>query len=118
WDEGRQDWRVFALPRMSRVKVLPNTFERDRSFDPQSFWSGSLGVYREGTPQRVVLRFRDWAARIVSEREWHASQEIKYLREGQVELTLHVQITPDLLRWILSWADAVEIRSPKKLQQE
>ncbi len=118
WDEGRQDWRVFALPRMSRVKVLPNTFERDRSFDPQSFWSGSLGVYREGTPQRVVLRFRDWAARIVSEREWHASQEIKNLREGQVELTLHVQITPDLLRWILSWADAVEIRSPKKLQQE
>lgn len=118
WDEVRRDWRVFALPRMSKVKVLPNSFERDRLFDPQAFWAGSLGIYRGGKLEQVVLRFRDWAARIVAEREWHASQKLKQLRDGQVELRLHVQITPDLLRWILSWADAVEIRSPKTLQDD
>ncbi len=118
WDEVRRDWRVFALPRMSEVKLLPQSFDRDGAFDPKTFWAGSLGVYREGKAERVVLRFRDWAARVVAEREWHASQKTRRLRTGEVELSLSLQITPELLRWILSWADAVEVRAPTRLRAE
>jgi predicted DNA-binding transcriptional regulator YafY len=103
---------------MSYVKVLVQSYERDADFDAELFWYGSLGVYRAGEKEKVVLRFRDWAARVAAEREWHVSQKVRQVGGGEVEITLLVQITPDLLRWIFSWADAVEVRSPKHLRDE
>lgn len=118
WDESRRDWRVFSLHRMERVAVLSQHFDRDPSFSSDTFWQDTLGVYREGEPVKVVLRFRGWAARLVTERRWHPSQGLKACRNGESELTLRVQLTPELTRWVLSWGSAVIVWQPKALRDE
>ena len=118
WDEARRDWRVYSLPRLTRVQVLPQGFDRDPAFSSESFWRDSFGIYSSGKPLRVVLRFRDWAARLVAERKWHRSQRTRAVRNGETEVSLNVQATPELTRWILSWGDAVTVLQPSALRAE
>ena len=68
-------------------------------------------------PINVVLRFRADQAPYVAERQWHPSQELKWLPDGRVELTFSAGGTFEIVRWILGWGDAVEVMAPESLRE-
>jgi predicted DNA-binding transcriptional regulator YafY len=117
WDLVRRDQRTFHLGRMKKAKALPHTFERPASFDVNEAFVNSIGVYLGPSVEQVVLRFYDWAAHVVTERTWHPSQKALTRRDGAVELSLKVAVTPELERWIWSWGDQVEVLRPVELQE-
>jgi proteasome accessory factor B len=65
----------------------------------------------------VRIRFDPWAARLVSERLWHESQELRPLKGGGIELRLELAGLHEVERWILSWGEHAKVLAPKSLHR-
>jgi predicted DNA-binding transcriptional regulator YafY len=108
--------RTFVLSRLQKPKVLAETFERPRDFSIESFLLHSLGVFSSQTePQPVRIRFTGWAAQIVRERAWHASQRLTELKKGGVELELRLSSFVEVERWVLSFGPNARVLAPAAL---
>ena len=117
FDLGRSgSVRTFALTRMSRLSNTGRTFVRPRHFSLDEHLADSFGVFSSPEPEGVRLRFDAFAGRLISERTWHASQQLETDADGRVELTMHVGVSPEVERWILGWGEHVEVLAPPSLR--
>ncbi|HEY5742607.1 MAG TPA: WYL domain-containing protein [Terrimicrobiaceae bacterium] len=121
-DLDREQMRRFVLQRMNAVKLTRTKFERPADFSIEQVLKGSFGVFSKtggnaSKVHRIRIRFDSWAARLVSESEWHESQEIKKLANGEVEMTLQLTDFEEVERWILSWGDHARVLTPKVLKE-
>jgi proteasome accessory factor B len=116
FDLEREQMRTFALPRMRKVKMTATRFERPAEFTINAHLRQSFGVIPgDGKPFAVRLRFDAWAGRLVLERHWHASQRVKELPSGEVELSLELGSIDEIKRWCLSWGAHVKVLAPPEL---
>jgi predicted DNA-binding transcriptional regulator YafY len=53
----------------------------------------------------------------VNENTWHHSQKVQSTEEESVVMTWKMQITPDVLRWVLSWGSHAEVLEPDSLKE-
>lgn len=122
-DPDRSARRTFALQRMRAVRVLRTRFLRPNDFNLTEHLGGSFGVWHrsedKGKRHRIRLRFTGWAARMVSERRWHPSQETRWLgkNEEKLEIILDLSGFEEISRWILSWGPQVEVLEPEELRE-
>lgn len=122
-DPDRSARRTFALQRMRAVRVLKTRFLRPNDFNLTEHLGGSFGVWHrpedKGKRHRIRLRFTGWAARMVSERRWHPSQETRWLgkKEETLEMILDLSGFEEISRWILSWGPQVEVLEPEELRE-
>lgn len=118
-DLDRGALRTFALPRLSRLKVLATVFERPAGFDGREYLKGSFGVWHQGGGRRhlVRVRLKDYAARLAQERRWHPSQEIETLdaRGSRVEVRFEAGALEEVVRWVLSFGSKAEVIGPPEL---
>jgi proteasome accessory factor B len=115
FDLARQQLRTFALPRLRQARDTGAKFHRPADFSITSHLGDSFGVFRGQALHRVRLRFDAFAARLVSERQWHPSQKIKHLPAGEIQLTLTLGSLEEIERWILSWGQHVTVLDPPTL---
>ena len=57
----------------------------------------------------VVLRFEPEAGRWVAEEHWHPSQQVEELPDGRVRVTFYVDITPEMVIWLLYYGSRVQV---------
>ncbi len=104
---------VIQLPvqRMLGVEVLDTKFRRDPKFSLEKLRKDRFGIFGfEGQkPQRVVLGFSREIADTIAERVWHPSQKIKRHKDGSLTLEIRVIVSDELLGWIASWREYVEV---------
>ncbi len=110
--------RTFALTRLTRLKVLKQTFRRPADFSLSQMMKDSFMAFETGQTKKVLLRLDDFAARLASERSWHKSQKLKPLPGGGAELSLDVGIAPDLENWILGWGRHAQVLEPAELREQ
>lgn len=116
WDLQKTQMRTFVLSRLKNPRVLVDVFERPSDFSIESFLLHSLGVFSSQTePQTVRIRFKGWAAQIVRERAWHASQRLSELGEEGLELELRLSSLVEVERWILSFGPNARVIEPEVL---
>jgi len=115
-DQARGELRTFALTRIDGVKNLKIPFERPADFSVSKMLSGSFAAFEADRTEQVRICFDPFAARLVSERQWHKSQKIRPIEQGGIELTMRVGIAPDLESWILGWGDHAEVIEPADLR--
>ena len=99
FDLARQQLRTFALPRMRKVRDTRARFRRPADFSISKHLTDSFGVFSGKARHRVRIRFDPFAARLVSERQWHSSQKIKQLKDGEIELTVTLGGLEEIERW-------------------
>jgi proteasome accessory factor B len=117
FDLDRQQMRTFVLGRMKEVHSTGKRFTRPADFSMTKHLGDSFGVFSaEGKPQEIRIRFDSFAARLVRERRWHASQKIKELDGGEIELTLKLGNLTEIQRWVLSWGEHARVVAPKELR--
>ena len=123
FDLERQAKRTFAVQRMKAVHVTQKKFIRPRDFKLEDHFAGSFGVWAGdatgGKTFEVKIRFTGFAARIVSERRWHPSQEIEHLSEKDdaIELTMHLTALEDVARWVLGFGAQAEAIAPPEFRK-
>jgi proteasome accessory factor B len=117
FDLARQQMRTFALPRIREPRRIGTRFRRPSNFSIGKLLDSSFGVFQSDGHTLVRIRFRPFAAQLVRERIWHHSQKLKELRDGGLELQLHLGSLEEIERWILSWGEEAEVIEPGQLRQ-
>lgn len=113
----RKARRTFALPRISGVTLLSQTFTPPSRFSLNAMLASSFSAFETPSPQPILIRLSPLAARLAAERKWHPSQTLRPLPGGAAELRLTVGIAPDLENWLLSWGEHAEVLEPLSLRQ-
>jgi proteasome accessory factor B len=89
YDRNRKACRIFVLARMRRVSRTEQKFSNPRpaGAEIQRLFRNSFQIWRSENAelQNIVLRFSGRAAQLVRERNWHASQQIQELADGNLE---------------------------------
>lgn len=119
FDLARSQLRTFVLSRMRSVQVTGSKFKRPADFEISKHLGSSFGVFTGKGRFQIRLQFDEFAARLVSERQWHASQRIKPLGKSEgdgIEMTLELGDLEEIVRWVLSWAGHVRVLAPIELQ--
>lgn len=115
--------RTFAVQRMKSVHLTEKRFQRSHDFRLDDHFAGSFGVWAgEGGEKSVFgvkIRFSGFAARVVSERRWHPSQEIEKVEEdgSVIVITLQLSALEDIARWILGFGSQAEVVAPRELRE-
>lgn len=114
-DHLRLDLRTFVPARIQAIKRTGKTFPRPQKFSLEKRLRGSFGVRSGQGDYHVVLRFNARAADYVREKKWHESQQLRDLRDGGVELSLHLSGLEEVTRWVLNWGGDAWVVKPREL---
>ncbi len=123
FDPQRQAIRTFALQRISQLRLLKTQFIRPVDFNAAAYLGGGFGVWNypnhSAQGYQVCIRFHGWAARVVAERQWHASQQVVPLDPAghTIEFRATLSGLEEITRWVLSYGGQAHVLAPAQLQQ-
>jgi predicted DNA-binding transcriptional regulator YafY len=109
-----QDYRTFALQRITAATLLDETFERRADFDPRAYTERGFGVFH-GPTHSFELHFDASVAHLARERAWHASQTVSEHPNGAVTLTFTAAGLPEVAAWVASFGGAIRACAPPEL---
>jgi predicted DNA-binding transcriptional regulator YafY len=125
------DLRILKIARITSVEPTTEVFERPADFRLADHFRASFGiVHTGGEPVEVVARFSGSAAALVSEREWHESQQLAWLdaeatlfdevpdEPEAVLATFQLGNTVEFKKWIKGFGAEAEVVRPDWLRQE
>jgi predicted DNA-binding transcriptional regulator YafY len=122
YDSSRGARRIFVLGRMQNVSVTGLEFSNPKSGDKdiQQLFQNSFQIWQSENArlEEIVLRFSGRAAQLVRERNWHPSQSLQELSDGNLEVTLTLNSLEEIVPWILSWGRQCEVISPLRLHKK
>ncbi len=114
---NRQALRTFAIERISGAEMSRERFEIPEGFRPEQQFRSSFGIVEEAA-MPVRVKFSPRLAHAVGERIWHPSQRIEKKSDGSVVIAFEAGGVMEIVSWILSYGDNVEILDPPELREE
>lgn len=112
----RDDIRIFALDRISELKLTSEGFQVPLDFNVDEYMQGSFGVFR-GEPRDVRIWFAPDLAPYIVDTQWHPSQQVHTRADGSVVLSLQVAVNAELTSWVLSWGAQARVLQPSELRE-
>ncbi len=106
--------RMFAVERIHKADATDDRFVIRPGFSTEMLGQRSFGVIDEA-PQEVRIRFKKEVAYLLKERQWHPTQKIKSLKNGDVVLTMQAGGLGEIATWVLSWGPQAKVISPPAL---
>jgi proteasome accessory factor B len=117
YDHLRKDIRTFVPARIQSLKRTGKTFHRPQRFSLEQRLRDSFGVHCGQGEFDVVIQFSPEVADYIREKKWHASQQLRELKGGGVELRLKLSSLPEVERWVLSWGGNAWVVRPGELAE-
>jgi len=108
--------KTYALDRIVKASMLPDTFEVPADFDAAQYSSDSFGViFSMGEPHDIRLRVGSKRAKYLRTLPLHHSQN-EYVHDGFSIFTYRLRLTPDFVSEIVSMGSEVKVESPGQLR--
>lgn len=119
-DQKDSNLKTFGLDRMREIEVSKNSFKQEYSFQLDGLFQDSFGIMmpNNGLPQTVRLKFSYERGQYVKAYPLHHSQKLVTETETNVTIEVHVYITYDFVRELLSYGNEVVVESPVILINE
>ncbi len=115
-DENKM--RLFRIDRIKSVVslnknfIIPDTIEVEKKLNEAfSIW------FKDAPPTMVRLKFSSDTAKRVKETQWHTSQQITDLENGEILVKFLISEPEEMYPWIRGWGKDVEILEPEYLRQ-
>jgi predicted DNA-binding transcriptional regulator YafY len=122
YDRTREARRTFVLARIQGVSRIAHELSKPRPSDVeiQQLFVNSFQIWQSENAklEQIVLRFSGRAAQLVRERNWHPSQRIQELADGNLEVSLTLNSLEEIMPWILSWGRECEVIRPARLRKK
>jgi predicted DNA-binding transcriptional regulator YafY len=109
--------RVFRIPWIEHVQPTSDPYTIPPRFNLERFLGMAWGMERGENRHEVRLRFSSRAAPEIRETVWHRSQQLTALPDRRIDLRLLIDGLDEILGWILSFGDQVEVLAPAELRQ-
>ena len=110
--------RVYALDRMTMMRLTDDTFEMPQKFSPQAYFSEFFGVLTdEHTPMaHVVVRAHKWMPNYLRTLPLHHSQRELASTPDYTDFSFDIRPTSDFLGELLRHSDGIEVLEPPSLR--
>jgi predicted DNA-binding transcriptional regulator YafY len=108
---------AFRLNRIKELTTLEKCFIQDEQFDIREYLGRAWSMMPEGRLYHVKLRFLPEVAHDVAEVQWHTTQTATFQEDGSAIVEFRVDGLNEIIWWVLSYGDQVEVLSPKVLRQ-
>lgn len=99
------------------MKVSPTRRNASHLPEVEEEHKGAFGLM-EDEPFPVRIKFSPAAATYVAERKWSDGQKITVHKNGSITLAMAARSPAEVVSWVMSFADAAELLSPKWLREE
>jgi proteasome accessory factor B len=109
----------FAVPRISKARLLDEGFEIPEDFDAGKLLSSTFGRFAvSDETHKVRLLFDKEIAPWVLERQWHPRQKVRKRKSGDVELSFETGGLFEVFRWVLAWGRHARVLGPEELKEQ
>lgn len=112
----RCEIRTFRVDRIRDLHVLPEEFERPRSFSLNAYLGAAWGIMK-GDRCKIKVLFYPPASRLIVEGVWHPSQQVTVQPDHTVVFEAVVDGLEEVERWILTFGDGAEVLEPAELRR-
>ncbi len=107
---------TLAIDRFVSVEwKKDDAFECPADWHPSKLCNGAFGLIM-GPVTDVAIRFDASVVRFVDRAEWHETQEIETLPNGDIILKMRVAGTTELSSWLMSWGAKAEVLASPELR--
>ncbi len=116
--------RIYQLDQVSRLKVQENsTFKRPAGLTMTGIFKDAWGIWnvdddQEAAVETVLLKVKKGVAERFKTVSFHDSQQVKPLPDGEAAVTFRVSGAAEMIPWLMSWGQAVEVLEPQWLRAE
>ena len=108
---------ILPIHRMKRVELTERSFEFPADYNFEKAFNREFGIIKEKAFE-VEAVFSGWSARFVAERIWSPDQKIESMSQDRIKLTFTASSEPEVLSWLLSYGEEVELLKPEHLLGE
>ena len=111
--------RIYALDRMTMVKLTDDTFKMPDDFSSQAYFSEYYGILTDETPMaHVVVRAHKWMPNYLRTLPLHHSQRELTATDDYADFSFDIRPTTDFLGELLRHSDGIEILEPLPLREK
>jgi predicted DNA-binding transcriptional regulator YafY len=118
WCHRSDGLRRFALDAVRDVRSLPHAALEVPLDKVRAQLDRGYGVFAGSQLKWATLRFSAEAARWVAAEQWHAQQQLRWLRDGSLQLRLPYADSTELSMDILRHGDQVQVLAPRELAEQ
>ena len=116
FDESKDDYITYALDRIEDLAVTKEATTRPMDFNPDNYFKHSVGITSGNTaPEKILLKVSTVASKYIDSLPIHTSQKIVEMNDDHFVFSLHVNVSEELIREILSYGGDIQVVQPKKL---
>lgn len=114
--------RIFMLDHIKYLEVIETgTFDWPEGFSVHDFYGSAWGVWTNGEqkPQKetVCLKVTRGLAERFRQVNFHDSQQVSMLPSGEARVTFTVTGVKEMVPWLMSWGDSIEVLEPPWLRE-
>lgn len=115
WDDDKDALRSFAIDRIRRATVLPDTALDIPEAQLDEHYASAYGIFGGKADKVPVLVFTAERARWVADERWHPQQEGRWLEDGRYELRIPYREERELVMDVLRQGAGVRVCEPPEL---
>jgi len=118
FDEEKEDWRMFALDRMSSIPKRAGTAQQLPALPACYASSDAIGFFKAGKEIAVTVEVTPTVAASVTSRRWQAAQHIERLPGGAARITFQVTDMNEVIRWTMGFGkEAIVVAPPSAVER-
>lgn len=111
----RKALRTFGVSRITRAKVLEQTFVMPADKTVLEIFGDQIGIIWKPDFHKVRIQFSPVVAPYIRERQWHPAQTIRECRDGGLILEFRTNHLNEVKDWALSWGAGAKLLAPAVL---
>jgi predicted DNA-binding transcriptional regulator YafY len=107
---------TIPVSRIVRVLATEDFATIPPRFSLERYLGRAWDVERGLTDFQVHLRFSRSQADFIQDAVWHPTQRLEPLEDGRLDLFISIEGLDEIVSWILSFGDSVEVLAPVELR--
>ena len=120
----QQKRRIFLMDHVKQLKVVENSsFRLPEGFDLHNVYNSAWGIWtldEENKAEAETVRLK--VVKGIAERfklvNFHDSQQVRMLADGEVEVSFKVTGAGKMIPWLMSWGPLVRVLEPQRLKDQ
>jgi predicted DNA-binding transcriptional regulator YafY len=118
-NELKEKVQTFGLDRISELSTLEEKFTIDNQFDPNLFFSHSIGITaNNGNPEKIVFQTDELLSKYLLSQPLHESQEYLGGKKNKHQFSLFLLPSYELKMILLGHGSALKVLEPQSLCNE